>query len=347
MQQSRQQTTSNRINMDRISTALRGLLLAATAVLGLGSATALAQETYPARTVRLISASAGSPQDLVGRLLGQRLSELWGQPVVVENKAGAGALLSITSMIKAPADGYTMLVTSSSVAVLPGLMPNAGYDADKDLTPVILVASSPNLLITHAGGPASLQEAISRARAADTAAASGGRFNYGSPGSGTTPQLTAEYLLRTLAGTKATHVPYKGIPPVLAAAVSGEVDIASVALPAAAGLVKSGKLRGLAVTSARRVAAMPDVPTIAEAGFSNFEDTTWVGLMLPANAPVALVNRIHADVEKLLATPDMRSRLAAIGFEPMGGTPQQFAAYLRQEIGKWNKVIKATGARLE
>ena len=308
------------------------------ALLACGSA-ALAQ-TYPTKPVRFVTASVNSPQDLIGRVVGQKLGELWSQPVVVENRAGSGSLLSINTVQKAAPDGYTVLVTSSAYAVTPYLFANAGYDAEKDFVPVMLVASSPNIVVAHPGfAGTTLKEAVARAKQA--------KLHYGSPGLGTTPQISGEYLFRSLAGVTVDHIAYKGLPPLVSALFSGEVPMGIMGLSGAVPGIRSGKLRGLAVTSGRRSPAVPGVPTVAEAGFPGFEDETWVIVMLPAGSPQPVVSKLRADLQKTVAEKDVRARLAAMGFDPMDASPQETTAFLRKELAKWQRMVKETGARAE
>ena len=318
---------------------VRGLLPVA---LSIAAAAAHAQgAAYPAKPVRFVVAFApGGPADIVARLVAQKLGDAWGHPVVVENRGGAGGNVAAQAVAKTPPDGYTVLVTTSAIAVNQSLTKNPGYDAEKDLIAVARVASSPNVIVASPALAAStLQEVVEKAKS--------GKLNYGTAGAGTTPHLSAEYLFKILARVPVTHVPYKGGGPALAAAMSGEVELVSVAMPPAVPLIKSGKVRGLAVTSDRRVAALPDVPTVAESGFPGFADYTWVGLFVPAGAPPDVVVRLNSEVEKLLQQPDMRERLATIGFEPVGGTPPQFAEYLKTELVKWARVVRETGATAE
>lgn len=322
---------------------LRASLVVASllACASLYSACVQAQEVvYPSRPVRFITASVGSPQDVIGRLVGAKLSEAWGQPVVVENRPGAGSLVSIIVAAKAPADGYTLLLSSSAFTVTPALQPNAGYNAEKDFIPVVLMAYTPNLLIANpALGIKTLKDAVARARTEP--------LNYGSPGAGTTPQLSAEYLFKGLAKVAVTHVPYSGAAPAVTATAGGQVQVASVAMPAAVQLVKSGKLHGLAVTSAKRAMALPEVPTIGEAGFAGFEDSTWVGLWAPAGTPAAVTAKLNAMIVRLLGEPDVREKILTLGFETMGGTQQEFVVYQKQELAKWAKVVKEVGAKAD
>jgi len=310
-------------------------MVLATAVCAAGA------QSYPNKPVRFVTASTGSPQDVVGRLFAQKLGDSWGQAVVVDNRAGAGSLLSIQAVAKAPPDGYTVLVSSTAYAVTPYLYQNLGYDAEKDLIPVVLLATAPNIIVANpASGIKNLKDVIDRVR-------QGKPVRYGSPGFGTTPQLSAEYLFKVLGKADVMHVPYKGIPPLMQAVISGEVEIAAAALPPTVPQIKSGRLVGLAVTSATRNMAIPDVPTIAEAGFTGFEDESWVGLWVPAGTPAAVVARLREEMAKIAAMPDTRDRLRNIGFEASVGTGEAFTALVQKELRKWDKVVKETGAKVE
>jgi tripartite-type tricarboxylate transporter receptor subunit TctC len=304
------------------------------------SAGALAQ-SYPGKPVRFVVAFApGGPADLVGRLVAQKIGEQWGQQVIVENRGGAGGAVAAQAVARAPNDGYTVLVTTSSLAVTPALNPSAGYDAEKDFIPVTLIASSPNLFVASPqSGIRTLREAIDRAKA--------GKLNYGTAGAGTTPHLSAEYLFKVLGKVDVQHVPYKGAGPAMQAVIAGETELASVAISAGVPHVKAGRAVGLAVTSNKRVPALPDVPTVAESGFGGFEDYTWVGLFLPAGTPPEVVARLDEEARRALQSPELREKLAGAGFEPVGSGPREFAPYLRTELGKWAKVVKETGAKAE
>jgi len=298
---------------------------------------ALAQ-SYPTKPIRFIVAFApGGPADIVARVVGSKLGEAIGQPVVVENRGGAGGNVAAGAVAKAAPDGYTVLVTTSAIAVNKTLTKDPGYDVEKDLVITAVMASSPNVIVaSNALGANTLQEVVAKAK--------GGKLNYGTAGAGTTPHLSAEYLFKILAKVPVTHIPYKGAGPALAAVMSGEVDLVSAAMPPAVPIIKSGKARGIAVTSDKRVAALPDVPTVAESGFPGFADYTWVGLFVPTGTPSDIVNKINTEVEKLLMQPEMRERLAAIGFDPVGGSPSQSGDYLKSEVAKWARVVKETGA---
>ena len=299
------------------------------------------QTAYPNKPVKFVVAFApGGPADIIARLLGQRLSESIGQPVVIENRGGAGGNLASGLVAKAPADGYTLMINTSSYAVNASLSKNPSFDAEKDFVLASVVASSPNLLVSYPGLKAkSLQEIVAEAKS--------GKLNYGSAGAGTTPHLTAEYLFKVLGKVDVTHIPFQGAGPALAATMGGQVEMASVALPAAVEMVKGGKVRGLAVTSNKRVASMPDVPTVAESGFPGFEDYTWVGVFAPSKTSPEIVNYLNLEIGKILRSADFQAKLAGVGFEPVGGTPKEAGDYLKVEINKWAKIIKETGVKVD
>lgn len=312
--------------------------LLAAAWVALSCAVAGAQPAaYPAKPVNFVVAFApAGPADIIARLIGQKLSERLGQPVVVNNRGGAGGSIATRAVAKSEPDGYTVLVNTSAYAVTPYVSKQPGYDPRKDLIPVVAVATSPNLIVASPKFKArNLKEVIELAKTQS--------LNYGTAGAGTTPHLDAEYLFKVLAGVNVMHIPYKGAGPALAAALGGDVELASVAMPPAVPLVKAGQLRPLAVTSSKRSAALPDVPTVAESGFAGFEDYTWVGLFVPAGTPPAIVSSLNAAVTAVLAGDEIKTRLAEIGFEPMGGTSASFAKYLDSELDKWSRIIKATG----
>lgn len=293
---------------------------------------------WPSRPIRFVVAFApGGPADIIARLLSQKLSEALGRPVVVENRAGAGGSVASNVVAKAEPDGYTLLINTSSLAVNAGMSRNLGFDTEKDLAMVALVASSPNLIVGAPNlGAKTLKQVMVEARS--------GKYNYGTAGAGTTPQLSAEYLFKILGKVDVTHVPFQGAGPALNATMAGQIELASVALPSAVELVKSGRVRGLAVTSRKRVAAIPDVPTVAESGFADFEDYTWVGVLAPAKTSATVVQRLNAEIAKVQAMPDFQARLAQAGFEVTGGSTQEASAFLKGELIRWAKVIKVTGA---
>jgi len=306
-----------------------------------GIAQAQSSNSYPNKPMKFVVAFApGGPADIIARLLGQRLSDSIGQPVVIENKAGAGGSLASGLVAKAPADGYTLLLNTSSFAVNASLSKNVSFDAEKDFVLASVVASSPNLLVVYPGFKAkNLQEIMVEAKS--------GKLNYGTAGAGTTPHLTAEYLFKVLGKVDVTHIPFQGAGPALAATMGGQVEMASVALPAAVEMVKGGRVRGLAVTSAKRVPSLPDVPTVAESGFAGFEDYTWVGVFAPSKTSPEIVNFLNLEIGKILRTADFQTKLAGVGFEPVGGSPKEAGDYLKVEINKWAKIIKETGVKVD
>lgn len=316
----------------------RRSLLLALATLALPALCA-AQPAWPNKPIRFIVAFApAGPADIIARLLGQKLGDALGQNVVVENRPGAGGSVASAVVARAEPDGYTLLINTSSYAVNPAMQRNLGFDAEKDLTLATLVASSPNLIaIAPSLQPRTLKDVME--------AAKDGSYNYGTAGAGTTPHLTAEYLFKVLGKVNVTHVPYQGAGPALAATIGGQTQLASVALPAAVELVKSGRVRGLVVTGSKRSAALPEVPTVAESGFPGFEDVTWVGVFAPAKTPDAVLQRINREVARLQQDTDFQARLAAAGFEPLGGSVAEARAYLHKELAKWAKVVKDTGAQ--
>jgi tripartite-type tricarboxylate transporter receptor subunit TctC len=318
--------------------ALSVLALAA-GLLAIGPA--LGQASWPTKPVRLVVAFApAGPADIIARLLSQRLGEALGQTVVVENRPGAAGSIASNAVAHAEPDGYTLLVNTSSYAVNPAMQRNLGFDAEKDLTLAALVASSPNLIVAAPGVKArTLKEVMAEARS--------GTFNYATAGAGTTPHLTAEYLFKVLGKVNVTHVPFQGAGPALNAAMAGTTQLASVALPAAVEMVKSGRLHGLVVTGAKRSPALPDVPTVAESGFPGFEDVTWVGIFAPGRTPDAIVQRVNREVTTILREPEFQARLAATGFESMGGSVPQAREYLHNEIAKWARVVRETGAKVD
>lgn len=327
--------------MDRFQSRrllITGLAAAsATSIAGLPVARAQSAATWPQRPVRLVVAFApGGPADIVGRILAQSLQGSLGQSMVVENRAGAGGNIASRYVAREPADGYTLLVNTSSMAVNQTLFRDPGYDLLSDVTAIGLVAASPNILVVPVSEPASnLREFFTRYK--------GRSLSYGSAGIGSTPHLTGDHVLRVLGGLDAVHVPYQGAAPALTAAMAGQVEVSSIALPPAVPQIKAGKVKALAVTSLKRLESLPDVPTVAEAGFPDFEDYTWVGLFGPPRLPGEIVERLNAGILQMVRQPEMRERLAAAGMEPLPGPPAEFTAYLRREVAKWRTIVKQTG----
>jgi tripartite-type tricarboxylate transporter receptor subunit TctC len=314
--------------------ALKALLLLAV------SLPALAQ-TWPAKPIRVIVPFApGGPTDIVARVAGQKLTESLGQTVVIENRAGAGGNIGAAAVAKSAADGYTALLTSSAFAVNVSLFANPGYDAEREFIPVALLASQPNMIYVHPGVTAkSLGELIASAKS--------GKFVYGSPGIGTTPHLTAENLFRIVAKLDTTPIHFKGAGPMVTAVMGGEPGVACGAISGPIAQIKAGKLRGLAVSSGKRLAALPDVPTFAEAGFPGIEDYTWIALFLPAGTPSPIVQKLNEALNAATQSAEYRERMAGVAFDPMGGSLQQAADFVKAEVVKWGKVVKDTGAKPE
>jgi tripartite-type tricarboxylate transporter receptor subunit TctC len=304
---------------------------------------AVVAQTWPAKPIRWISPwPAGGANDVFSRALAQKLTESLGQPVVVDNKAGAAGTIGSDIAAKAPGDGYTIVMGSSPThAIAPSVYSALPYDPVRDFVPVTLVAVVPNVLVVHPSLPVkSVAELIAYAKA------NPGKINFASTGNGTSQHLSAE-LFRTLTGVDIVHIPYKGSAPALTELLAGTVQIAFENLPTMLPHIQAGKLRALAVTPAKRSAIMPDLPTIAEAGVPGYEASVWFGVLAPAKTPRAVVDRLHEEIMKALETPDLKMRMAALGAEVVGLGPDQFAAYLNNEIPKWAKVVKAAGVPLQ
>ncbi|HTQ75972.1 MAG TPA: tripartite tricarboxylate transporter substrate binding protein [Burkholderiales bacterium] len=315
--------------------AVRALALAAA---WLFAAACCAQE-WPSKPVRIVVPFApGGPVDIIARILGVKLADAFGQQFVVENRTGAGGNIGAAVVAKSAPDGYTLLTTSSAIVVNMSLYENPGYDAERDFIAVATAASQPNMIIVTANDPArTLRELIKESR--------GKQIAFASPGSGTTPHLTGENVLRVLAKLDVTPVHFRGAGLAVTAVVQGEPPIGCMAISGPLPQVKAGKLRALAVSSAKRIPALPDVPTLAEEGFPGVEDYTWVGVFLPAGTPAPIAQKLNAAVNRALDAADVRERLAANAFDPVGGTPQQAADYVKAEIVKWAKVVRETGAK--
>ena len=298
-------------------------------------------QVYPSKPIRFVIPFApGGPADIIARLIGQRLAETLGQPVVVESRGGAGGNIGAAFVAKAVPDGYTALLTTSALAVNVSLSPNSGYDAERDFLPVAVLARQANLIFVHPSLPAkTLAELLALAKTTKLA--------FASPGSGTTPHLTAENLFNVISRLDVTAIHFRGAGPSAAAVVAGEPLVGAGAIATPLPYVKAGRLRALAVSSAARVAALPEVPTFAEAGFPGVDDETWFGLFLPSGTPPAIVQKLNQSVNQALQNPDLRERLAGLAFEPVGGSPQQFADYLKAEIVKWGKVVREGNIKAE
>jgi tripartite-type tricarboxylate transporter receptor subunit TctC len=299
-------------------------------------------QPYPSKPVRIIVPfPAGGAGDVLARVLAQKMNESWNQPVVVDNRPGAGTIIASEVVAKAAPDGYTILSCWESVAINVTLYSKLPYDQLRDFAPVSLTASLPLLLMANNSVPAnSVKELIALAKAKPR------QINFASFGTGSSSHLAAE-LFKTMAGVDMNHVPYKGAPPAITDLVAGQVQIFFSGLPPGLPFVKSGKAKGLAVTSAQRTPLLPDVPTVAESGLTGYEAISWSGVLVPAATPRDVIARLNAELTRILQLPDVKERLANLGFEPLTSTPEQFAAFLRTEISKWGKVVKDSGAHAD
>jgi len=315
------------------------------------SAAHASAQPYPNKPIRLVVPfPPGGTTDILARDVGQHLTEIWKQPVVIDNRPGAAGNVGSDIVAKSAPDGYTLLMcTVSSHAINPGLYSKLPYDHIKDFAPVILVARVPNVLEVNPGVPVyTVADLIKLAKEKP------GEINFASSGSGTSIHLSGE-LFKTMTGVNMVHVPYKGSAPAITDLIGGQVQVMFDNLPSSLQQIKAGKLRAIAVTSAQRSPALPDLPTIAESGLPGFEATSWFGVLAPAGTPPAIVNRLNAEINKWLQSPDGKEKLLAQGalIDPRGesvtagGSPEQFAAFIRAETEKWAKVIKASGAKVD
>jgi tripartite-type tricarboxylate transporter receptor subunit TctC len=313
------------------------------ALLVLIIATAASAQSYPDKSVRMVvpfAAGAGS-NDIMARLVAQKLSDALGQQFVVDNRPGASGIIGTDIVAKAPPDGYTVLMMSLTFTVNPSLFSKLPYDTVRDLIPVTMVASAPLMLVVHPSVPAkSVTEFIAYAKA------NPGKLNFGSGGPGTTPHLAGE-MIKTMAGIQVTHIPYKGGAPALTDLVAGQIQFMCENIPGTLPFAKAGKLRALAVTDLKRSPLLPELPTLDEAGLKGYQIVGWNGLFVPAGTPQPIVNRLNAEVVKALALPDVKDRLATLGADAVGDTPQHFAVFIKAEIPKWAKVVKDAGLKIE
>jgi tripartite-type tricarboxylate transporter receptor subunit TctC len=300
-------------------------------------------QAYPSRPVRIIVPfAAGGPSDVIARLVAGKLTENLGKQFYVENQAGAGGNLGMGNAARAAPDGYTILMGNVAPnAINVSLFKSLPFDPVADFDPVSLVASTPNILVVHPSTPVRAVKALIA-----LAKAKPGTLNFASAGVGSSSHLAGE-LFRVLAGADIVHVPYKGAGPAMVDVLSGQVQLYFATMPAAMPHVKSGKLAPVAVTSAARSQALPELPTIAESGVPGYEASTWYGVLAPAHTPGAAVARLHENIVRILAVPETRERLADQGFEPVGSSPEEFGAYIKSEIAKWGKVISDAGIRAE
>ncbi len=319
----------------------RCLALAACAVAALAAPAAQAQ-AYPAKPITMvIPFPPGGPTDLVARLLAQKMTAQMGQSVVVDNKPGANGNIGGLFVSKAPADGYTLLYNTSSITLSPALYKSMQYDVLRDLAPVALTAVVPLALVLNPAVAAnSVQDFVAYAKG------NPGRLSYGSAGNGNVTHLAAYQFVRAQ-GIEATHVPYRGSAPADVDLVAGQIQFMTDTINSVMPFVKDKRLKLLAVTTARRMSLFPDVPTLAETVMPGFEAGAWQGVMVPSGTPAAVVQRLNAEINKALQSPDMREKLAVQGAEPLGSTPEEYGAYVRKELARWASVVKATGVTLD
>ncbi|HEV7616517.1 MAG TPA: tripartite tricarboxylate transporter substrate binding protein [Burkholderiaceae bacterium] len=314
--------------------------IAASAAISAGAQSAA--QNFPSKPIHIVvTFTSGGAPDIIARLLGERMTADWGQPVIIENKPGAGGNIGADFVAKSAPDGYTVVVgTVGTHSINGALYSKMPYDMVKDFTPVTLLATTPNMLVVHNDVPAkTLKEFIDLGKKE-------GKMSFASSGSGTSIHVSGE-LFKTMTGIDMTHIPYKGRATAIPDLLGGRVTMMFDNMPSSLPLVREGKLRALGVTSLKRAAAAPEIPTIAESGLPGFEAVSWFALFAPAGTPAPIVDKLQAEVSKILKSGDISRRLIDIGLEPVGSTADELAAYQRSEITKWAKVVKDSGARAE
>ena len=303
-----------------------------------------AAQNYPLKTVRLIVPfPPGGSTETLARLLGVRLSEVWGQQVIIDNRPGAGGIIGTELGAKAPPDGYTLLMGSGApLTIIPGLHAKLPYDPLKDFAPIILMAAVPNVIAVHPAVPAhNVRELIALARARPD------QLTFATNGAGSPGHLAGELLKTMSGGLRMTHVPYKGAAPATLAVVSGEVSMTFTTTTAVLPQAQAGRLKIIAVTTLKRLPQFPEIATVAESGLAGYEAISWFGLVAPAAIAPDLVKKIHADALQIINTSDMRSRIDSLGATPIGNTPEQFRAQIRDDLAKWARIIKLSGAKAD
>ena len=302
-----------------------------------------AAQSYPAKPIRcVVPYPPGGPTDIIGRAIAQKLAESLGQPVIIDNRGGAAGTIGSEQVARAPADGYTLLWgTPGTHGIAPSIYPRLGYDPLKDFAHITLIALGTNLLVVHPSVPAhSVKEFVALAKSRP------GKLNFGSAGSGATSHMAGE-MLKVMAGIDMLHVPFKGAAPAIVALMGGEIDMAILDTPPLLPQIRAGKLRVLAVASERRSRVLPQVPTIAESGMPGYHASSWHGLFAPAGTPREIVARLHTEVAQIVRLPDITERLFAQGVEPVANTPDQFTEFIKSEITRWARVVKASRAKID
>jgi len=294
-------------------------------------------QTYPAKPIRIV---VGPGPDSLARVIGQKLSAAWGQPVIIDQRGGGGGTISAEAVAKAAPDGYTLLLATGTHTINPSLY-KVSYDMVRDFAPVTLLASTPFILAVHPSVPAnSVRELIALAKT------NPGKLNYGSGGSGTPPHLATE-LFKTMAGVNIVHVPYKTVAAAITDLVAGQLQVMFTVGPAGLPQIRAGRIRGLAVSTAKRSAFAHELPTVAEAGLAGFEVFGWNGLLAPAGTPKPVIAKLHGEIIRALRSPEVRERIAGFGFEPVGNSPEEFGEFVKADIARWAKVAKESGARVD
>ena len=309
----------------------------------LASATAAAQSNYPNRPIRIIAQfQPGTSTDILARVVAQKLTEAWGQQVVVDNRPGAGAIVGTEIGARAAPDGYTLTMgVSSAFGINPTLYSKLPYDAIRDFAPITNIALTPQTLVTGPNSPhKTTKDLVGAAKAKPGAVA------FASLGPGSTSHLTME-MFRSAAGIQLNHIPYKGSPAAHGDVMSGQVAIMFDAIPATLPLIKAGRLRGLGIATLKRSTLLPDLPTIAEAGYPGFEAVGWIGIVAPAKTPPAILDKLNAEIVRVVKQPDVTERLNALAFDPVPGTRAEFGAFMKAEIAKWGKAVRESGAKAE
>ena len=309
----------------------------------LGAAPCFGADAYPSKPVRwIVPFPPGGGTDLISRTLAAKLTEAWGVQVIADNRPGSGGTLGLGIAAKAPPDGYNIVLgQASNIAVAPGLYAKLPYDPVKDLQPITLVITAPNVIVSHPSFPAkNARELIAYAKAKP------GAVTFGSPGNGTIGHLSLE-MLKSMAKIDMLHIPYKGATLAITELIGGQITIYASSMPPALPLINGGKLRALGVTSAKRLAPLPSVPTVAESGVAGYEAVNWYGVLMPAGTPKDIVAKLHADIVRVLKQPDIKERFAGEGGDIVANTPEEFGAFIRKEIPKWSKVVKDAGVKVD